>query len=90
MRQIARRAVLALALSLVGAAAPAFAQGSHLRVGLADDPDVLDPSLSRSYTSRIVFASICDKLFDIDEKLNIVPQLALSHDTSEDGKTVII
>ena len=24
----------------------------------------------------------CDKLFDIDEKLNIVPQLALSHETS--------
>src|SRR5262245_26518291 len=89
MRQIARRAVLALALSL-GAVAPAFAQGGHLRVGLADDPDVLDPSLSRSYTSRIVFASICDKLFDIDEKLNIVPQLALAHDTSEDGKTVTI
>jgi len=89
MRQIARRAVLALALSF-GIVAPAIAQGSHLRVGLADDPDVLDPSLSRSYTSRIVFASICDKLFDIDEKLNIVPQLALSHDTSEDGKTVVI
>jgi peptide/nickel transport system substrate-binding protein len=90
MRQIARRAVLALALSLGAVAPPAFAQGSHLRVGLADDPDVLDPSLSRSYTSRIVFASICDKLFDIDEKLNIVPQLALAHDTSEDGKTVTI
>jgi len=24
--------------------------------------------------------------FDIDEKLNIVPQLALSHETSTDGK----
>jgi peptide/nickel transport system substrate-binding protein len=33
---------------------------------------------------------LCDKLFDIDEKLNIVPQLALSHATSEDGKTVTI
>jgi peptide/nickel transport system substrate-binding protein len=39
---------------------------------------------------RIVFASICDKLFDIDEKLNVVPQLALSHETSPDGKTVTI
>ena len=46
------------------------------RIGLGDDPDVLDPSLSRTYTGRIVFASICDKLFDIDEKLAIVPQLA--------------
>src|SRR5476649_3053443 len=67
----------------------AFAQ-THLRVGLADDPDVLDPTQSRSYTTRIVFASLCDKLFDIDEKLNIVPQLALSHETSADGKTVTI
>ena len=34
--------------------------------------------------------SFCDKLFDIDEKINIVPQLALSHETSADGKEVII
>ncbi len=39
---------------------------------------------------RIVFASFCDKLFDVDEKLNVVPQLALSHETSADGKTVTI
>jgi peptide/nickel transport system substrate-binding protein len=92
MRQTALRAVLALALSLAAgtALAPAFAQGAHLRIGLGDDPDMLDPSLSRSYTSRIVFASICDKLFDIDAKLNIVPQLALDYETSADGKTVTI
>jgi peptide/nickel transport system substrate-binding protein len=87
MRQTTRRAALALALSL--AVSGAFAQG-HLRIGLGDDPDVLDPSLSRTYTARIVFASICDKLFDIDEKLNVVPQLALSHKTSADGKTVTL
>ncbi|HTF75070.1 MAG TPA: ABC transporter substrate-binding protein [Bradyrhizobium sp.] len=66
-----------------------FAQ-TNLRIGLADDADVLDPTLARSYTARIVFASLCDKLFDIDEKLNIVPQLALGHETSADGKTVTI
>ena len=66
-----------------------FAQG-NLRIGLGDDPDVLDPTFSRTYTARIVFASLCDKLFDIDAKLNIVPQLALSHETSADGKTVTI
>ena len=63
---------------------------SHLRIGLAEDPDVLDPSLARTYVGRIVFSSICDKLFDIDEKLNVVPQLASSHETSADGKTVTI
>src|SRR3974390_2787425 len=61
-----------------------------LRIGLAEDPDVLDPTLARTYVGRIVFASLCDKLFDIDEKLNIVPQLALSYETSADGKAVTI
>jgi peptide/nickel transport system substrate-binding protein len=61
-----------------------------LRIGLAEDPDVLDPSIARTYVGRIVFASFCDKLFDIDEKLNIVPQLALSHETSADGNEMTI
>src|SRR6266702_2891473 len=61
-----------------------------LRIGLAEDPDILDPTLGRTYVGRIVFASFCDKLFDIDEKLKIVPQLALSHETSDDGKEVFI
>src|ERR1043165_4568298 len=82
-----RRAATALAMCLL--AGNAFAQG-HLRIGIGDDPDVLDPSLSRTYTARIVFATLCDKLFDIDEKANIVPQLATSHETSADGKTVTI
>src|SRR6201990_1026782 len=76
----------ALAMSLV---ASAQAQ-TTLRIGLAEDPDMLDPSLGRTYVGRIVFSAFCDKLFDIDEKLNIVPQLALSHETSADGKTMTI
>ena len=82
-----RMAAAAAALALMSGTA--FAQ-SHLRIGLAEDPDILDPTLARTYVGRIVFASICDKLFDVDAKLNIVPQLALSHETSEDGKTVTI
>src|SRR5580693_5986439 len=77
------------ALFVVGACAAAQAQ-STLRIGLAEDPDVLDPTLARTYVGRIVFASICDKLFDVDEKLNIVPQLALSQETSADGKAMTI
>jgi peptide/nickel transport system substrate-binding protein len=68
----------------------AAAGQTTLRIGLAEDPDVLDPTLARTYVGRIVFSSLCDKLFDIDEKLNVVPQLALSHETSEDGKVVTI
>ncbi len=87
MRHAAR--CLALALALAFSTAGAFAQ-TQLRIGLGDDPDTLDPSLSRAYTTRIVLASLCDKLFDIDEKMNIMPQLALGQETSADGKTVTI
>ncbi len=69
--------------------AGAFAQ-TTLRVGIAQDPDILDPSIGRTYVGRIVFSAFCDKLFDIDEKLNIVPQLALSYETSADGKAMTI
>src|SRR6202011_3357556 len=61
-----------------------------LRIGLAEDADILDPTLGRTYVGRIVFAAFCDKLFDIDAKLNVVPRLALSYQTSADGKLVTI
>src|SRR5438552_5514916 len=86
--KILRLAVTAAAL-LLSFEATVQAQ-TTLRIGLAEDPDILDPTLARTYVGRIVFASFCDKLFDIDEKLNVVPQLALSHATSADGKTVTI
>src|ERR1700742_1948788 len=82
--------VTATAVALfVSLSAGALAQ-TTLRIGLAEDPDILDPTLARTLVGRIVFASFCDKLFDIDEKLNIVPQLALSNETTDDGKEVII
>ena len=80
-------AIAAALLLSLGAAVQAQ---TTLRIGLAEDADVLDPSIARTYVGRIVFTSLCDKLFDIDEKLNIVPQLALSHETSADGKEMTI
>jgi peptide/nickel transport system substrate-binding protein len=59
-----------------------------LRVGLAEDPDVLDPSRARTFVGRVVFAALCDKLLDIDEKLGIVPQLATSYEWSADSKAL--
>jgi peptide/nickel transport system substrate-binding protein len=79
----------AAAAFLILSSAIACAQ-TTLRIGLAEDPDVLDPTLARTYVGRIVFASFCDKLFDIDEKLNAVPQLALGYETAPDGKAVTI
>src|ERR1700712_728437 len=86
--KLLRLAVTAAAL-LLSYEATVQAQ-TTLRIGLAEDPDILDPSIARTYVGRIVFSAFCDKLFDIDEKLNIVPQLALSHETSSDGKEMTI
>jgi peptide/nickel transport system substrate-binding protein len=93
-------AVLALALALVAVAGasttdrsgPATrAAGGTLTVGLAEDPDALDPTLARTFVGRIVFTSLCEKLYDINAKLDIVPQLAASlPKISGDGKTVTI
>src|SRR5574341_1828318 len=71
----------------------AFACISHaqtLRIGLAEDPDILDPTMARTFVGRIVFAGLCDKLFDLDEKLNIVPQLATGYKWSADNKSLEI
>jgi peptide/nickel transport system substrate-binding protein len=87
MKILRLAAIAAAALLSLHAVAQAE---TTLRIGLAEDPDILDPTLARTYVGRIVFASFCDKLFDIDEKINIVPQLALSHETSADGKEVTI
>jgi len=70
------------------ATVPGHAQ--TLRFGLAEDPDVLDPTLARTFVGRIVFAALCDKLFDVDEKLNIVPQLATSYEWSADRKALTL
>jgi len=81
---LAALATLAAAAMLSGAA-----QAQTLRVALREDPDILDPTLARTYVGRIVFAGLCDKLFDINEKLEIVPQLALSYEWTDPVNLVI-
>jgi peptide/nickel transport system substrate-binding protein len=91
-----RRAVAAL-LAIVAVSAvcgglangPARAAEQVLRIGLREDPDILDPTLSASYVGRIVFAGMCDKLFDYDTKLDIVPQLATGY-TYKDPTHLVI
>ncbi len=77
-------------LALLAAFAATGVAAQTLRFGLAEDPDVLDPTLARTFVGRIVFASLCDKLVDIDEKLNIVPQLATSYEWSADHKALTL
>jgi peptide/nickel transport system substrate-binding protein len=93
-------AIAALALALVAVAGASTGQhssvaapaaGATLTIGLAEEPDALDPTLARTFVGRIVFLSFCEKLYDINAKLDIVPQLAASlPKISGDGKTVTI
>ena len=78
---------LILAAVLAAAAVPATAQ--PFRIAMREDPDSLDPALARTYVSRIVFAGLCDKLFDINAKLEIVPQLATGYAWA-DPKTLVV
>ena len=70
---------------------PALAQKKTLVVALNQDPDLLDPTLARTYVSRIIFSQMCEKLYEIDENLRIYPQLAADMPAvSDGGRTVTI
>src|ERR1051326_5374243 len=75
--------------ALAAACIAAQTDAQTLHVGLRQDPDLLDPTLGSSYVGRIVFSGMCDKLFDIDEKLNIVPQLATGYEWKDPTHLVI-
>lgn len=66
-------------------------QGGTLTVALDAEPDMLDPSLGRSLVGRQVFHAMCEKLYDLDQSVKLVPQLAAElPQTSADGLTVTI
>ena len=82
--------ITALLLALL-ATLPAAAQAPSgtLRIGMRDDPDILDPTLSRTYVGTLVMTAICDKLFDFDEHQAIVPVLASGYEWT-DPTTLLI
>ena len=84
-----RRTLLAACALLATASASVPAGAQTLRIALRQDLDVLDPTLATTYVGRIAFAGLCDKLFDIDEKLAIVPQLATGYEWTDD-KTLVL
>jgi peptide/nickel transport system substrate-binding protein len=67
------------------AAAAAAAGSGSITVGLAGAPDALDPTTASTFDGRTVFANMCQKLYDINAQLAIVPQLATSLPVITDG-----
>src|SRR6516165_2230402 len=85
-RQIAAGCLIAAAtIPWIGAAS-----AQTLRIGLAEDPDILAPTLARTYVGRIVFAALCDKLVDIGPELEIVPQLATEWQWTDGNKGLVL
>lgn len=62
--------------------------GGSLRVALNADVSKLDPLLSTALVERQVFHNMFDTLVSIDDKLNIIPNLATSW-TQPDPKTIV-
>jgi peptide/nickel transport system substrate-binding protein len=51
--------------------------GGTFVVGMsAGDPDTLDPSLSRTFAAVEVYKAMCERLYDYDLKVNLLPELA--------------
>jgi len=75
-----------------GGSAPAVKSGGTVVVGLtAGEPAVLDPTLARTFSGREVFLTFCEKLYDLNAKAQIVPQLASALPAiSKDKLTVTI
>jgi peptide/nickel transport system substrate-binding protein len=76
--------LFAFTLSAGGAAA------QTLRIGLSGDPDTLDPTQTRHGSGFVVRTALCDRLFEIDQELEIVPQLATDWQWTDDRKGLVI
>jgi peptide/nickel transport system substrate-binding protein len=85
LRRFASLALVAACIAALAAAVAAarttrssadIRSGGTLTIGLAEEPDALDPTVARTFVGRIVFLAMCEKLYDLDSHLNIVPQLA--------------
>jgi peptide/nickel transport system substrate-binding protein len=85
-----RKVLLAAGFLLIASLSAGNAATQTLRIGLADDPDVLDPALSRLIFGRVAIAPLCDSLFDISPELDIVPQLATEWQWTDGNMGLVI
>ena len=86
--------VAAAAAHTDSAARPAVAlkEGGTITIGMTQgEPDALDPTLARTFSGREVFTTFCEKLYDLNAKAQIVPELAAALPAvSKDKLTVTI
>jgi peptide/nickel transport system substrate-binding protein len=67
-----------------------FKNGGTLTVAMTEgEPDALDPTLARTFSGREVFLTFCQKLYDLNAKTKIVPQLAAALPTVSNHKLTV-
>jgi peptide/nickel transport system substrate-binding protein len=81
------RRLLTLLLLLIFGAAFAQQFGGILRAGMQTDPVGLDPHLTTATATRNMMENVYDTLVMLDSSGQIVPGLAESWESSEDGRT---
>jgi peptide/nickel transport system substrate-binding protein len=83
--------LLLASCSTPGSGSSSEASDNTLIVSTPTEPDSLDPTLANTFAARIVFTSFCEKLYDVDNDLHVVPQLAAAlPKVSKDGKSMDI
>ncbi|MFJ9034347.1 ABC transporter substrate-binding protein [Streptomyces sp. NPDC102274] len=94
-RALTAGAAVAAAVLLASCSTPGAGSGepsaNTLTISTPTEPDSLDPTLANTFAARMVFTSFCEKLYDVDGDLKVVPQLAAALPTvAEDGKSLDI
>ena len=87
LRPLLKASVIALALAVTSAAS---AQDVHLRFGLADDADALDPHLNRTSAAETILNALCDRLIYLDRNMQFQPGLATEWIWSDNGRTLTL
>jgi len=84
---VRRTLVLLTAALLASLALAQPVPGGELRVGMQTDPVGLDPHITNATATRNMLENVYDTLVMFDASLQIVPSLAESWTTSDDGLT---
>lgn len=88
IRALAAAAALAATVGLLTACSPGGSNDTVLRIGASATIDSLNPFVSSSDYSSVVYEYVYPHLTEYDTKdLSLVPSFATSWTTSEDGKT---
>lgn len=76
--------------SPAASAAPTEAPGGNLVTGITSDADTLFPWKATQFQSVAILGTIYGTLTELDDKLDVVPGLAASWQSSDEGKTLTL